>query len=139
MGQDHLSALSLAIVAAGLAGFSRGFAAFGAAMIYIPLVALAYDVKTAVVTIFLVDIVPSLPLIWQAAPRCDKGTMAWMAAGAVALSPVGVALLLVADPMQSQLVMGLILIAAASYMLLKPDFRISAAPIMSIGAGAVSG
>jgi len=139
VGQDHLLPLSLAIVAAGLAGFSRGFAAFGAAMIYIPLVTLAYDAKTAVVTIFLVDIVPSLPLIWKAAPRCDKGTISWMAVGAVALSPVGVALLLVADPMQTQLIMGFILMAAASYMLLKRSFRISAAPIMSIAAGAMSG
>jgi hypothetical protein len=43
-------------------------------MIYIPLFTLAYDAKMAVVTIFLVDTVPSLSLIWNAAPRCDKGT-----------------------------------------------------------------
>jgi uncharacterized membrane protein YfcA len=41
--------------------------------------------------------------------------------------------------MQTQLVMGLILIAAASYLLFKPNFRMNAAPIMSIGAGAISG
>src|SRR4030095_382451 len=99
-GQDHMLALSVAALAAGRAGFSRGFAAFGAAMIYIPLVTLAYDAKTAVVTIFLVDIAPALPLIWNAAPQCDRQTISWMAAGAVALSPIGVALLLVADPMQ---------------------------------------
>ena len=132
-------ALGLAIVAAGLAGFSRGFAAFGAAMIFIPLVTLAYDAKTAVVTIFLVDIVPSLPLIWKAAPRCDKRAVLWMAVGAVALTPVGVTLLLVADQMQTQLAMGLILMAAASYMLFNRNFRMSAAPIASVGAGAISG
>jgi uncharacterized protein len=132
-------ALSLVIVAAGLAGFSRGFAAFGAAMIYVPLVTLAYDAKTAVVTIFLVDIVPSLPLIWKAAPQCDKRTILWMTVGAIALTPIGVALLLVADQMQTQLLMGLMLMAAASYMLFKRNFRMSPAPIVSVGAGAISG
>ncbi|HXQ42520.1 MAG TPA: TSUP family transporter, partial [Candidatus Udaeobacter sp.] len=90
-------ALSGALIAAGLAGFLRGFAAFGTAMVYIPLITLVYDVKTAVVTLFLVDIVPALPLIWKAAPQCNRRTVSWMAVGAIALTPVGVALLLVAD------------------------------------------
>lgn len=132
-------ALSLAIVASALAGFSRGFAAFGAAMVYIPLVTLAYDAKTAVVTIFLVDLVPSLPLIWRAAPRCDRRTISWMAMGAIALSPIGVAFLLVASQMQTQFFMGLVLMAAATYMLINRSFRISNSPLMSIGAGAISG
>jgi uncharacterized protein len=132
-------ALSLAIMASALAGFSRGLAAFGAAMIYIPLVTLAYDAKTAVVTIFLVDLVPSLPLIWKAAPQCDRRTVFWMTVGAIALSPAGVAFLVVADQKQTQFIMGLILMAAASYMLINRRFRMSASPIMSIGAGAVSG
>jgi uncharacterized membrane protein YfcA len=132
-------ALSLAIMASALAGFSRGLAAFGAAMIYIPLVTLAYDAKTAVVTIFLVDLVPSLPLIWKAAPQCDRRTVFWMTIGAVASSPVGVAFLVLADQRHIQFVMGLILIGAATYMLINRNFRMSASPVMSIGAGAVSG
>ena len=132
-------ALSVTIAAAALAGFSRGYAAFGAAMIYVPPVALAYDARTAVVTLFLVDLVPSVPLIWRAAPQCDKSTILWMSVGALALTPVGVALLLVADATQIELVMGVILMAAASYMLRQRSFRMSGAPLMSVGAGAVSG
>jgi uncharacterized membrane protein YfcA len=139
IGQDHMTALSCALVAAALAGFSRGFAAFGAAMIYVPLVTLAYDAKTAVVTLFLVDLVPSLPLVWTAAPRCDTRTIMWMAVGAVALSPIGVALLLIADPAQSQLIMGVVLLAAVTYMIFKRGFRIGATPLKSIAAGAASG
>jgi uncharacterized membrane protein YfcA len=132
-------ALICALLAAGLAGYSRGFAAFGTAMIYIPLVTLAYDAKTAVVTLILVDLAPSLPLLWKAAPRCDRRTVLWMVAGAIALSPVGVAVLVVADQAHSQFALGAILLAAVSYMVLRPDFRIRTTPINSVGAGAVSG
>jgi len=138
-GAYRMPALGLAVIAAALAGFSRGYAAIGAAMIYIPLVTLAYDARTAVVTIFLVDLIPALPLIWKAAPRCDRRALAWMALGAVALTPIGVALLLIADATQMELVIGLMLMAAASSMLLRQNLRLRAAPLMSIGAGAVSG
>lgn len=137
--KPDLFPLSLAMIASALAGFSRGFAAFGAAMIYIPLVTLAYDARTAVVTIFLVDLVPSLPLIWKAAPQCDRQTIFWMAIGAMTLSPIGVALLLVASQTQTQFIMGSVLMAAATYMLINRNFRMSASPLLSICAGAVSG
>jgi hypothetical protein len=131
--------LILALVAAAVAGFSRGFAAFGTAMIYIPLVTLAYDTKTAVVTLFLIDLIPSIPLVWKAAPQCDRRIMLWMAVGAVAASPIGVAILLVADQAHSQLIVGVVLFAAVSYMIFRRGFHIAASPAKSIGAGAASG
>ena len=132
-------ALSEALIVAGLAGFLRGFAAFGTAMVYVPLITLAYDVKTAVVTLFLVDVVPALPLIWKAAPQCNRRTVSWMAAGAIALTPVGAAFLLVADRAHSQLVLGVILLAAVSFMFFAQGFRIQATPAKSVAAGAISG
>lgn len=132
-------ALSLVLVAAAVAGFSRGFASFGTAMIYVPLVALAYDAKTAVVTLFLIDLVPALPLVLRAAPQCDKAVMGWMTLGAIAASPLGVALLLIADPAQAQLILGVILLAAVSIMALKPKLHIATTPASSICAGAISG
>src|SRR5262249_8969189 len=98
--------LLLAFIAAAIAGFSRGYAAFGTAMIYVPLITLAYDARTAVVTLFLIDLLPSIPLLWRAAPFCDRPAMLWMGMGALAASPFGVAILLVAEPLQSQLILG---------------------------------
>jgi uncharacterized membrane protein YfcA len=134
-----MSVFGLAMVAAAVAGFSRGFAAFGTAMVYVPLMALAYDAKTAVVTLFLVDILPALPLVWRAAPQCDKPTMGWMTLGALAASPLGVAVLLVADPVQARLILGIILLVAVSIMALKPKLRIATTPANGVCAGAVSG
>ena len=128
-----------ALAVAALAGFSRGFAAFGTAMIYVPLIALAYDAKTAVVTLFLVDLLPSLPLLWKAGPQCDRSNIAWMTLGAVAATPFGVALLLVADPTEAQLVLGLVLLAAVTYMVFRRGFQIVPGPAKAIAAGAVSG
>ncbi len=131
--------LALAVLAAALAGFSRGFAAFGTAMIYVPLVALAYDTQTAVVTLFLIDLLPALPLIVKAAPHCDWRTMIWMATGAIASSPAGVAILRVVDPRQAQLALSCILIVAASWMLARQVLSFATRPRNGIIAGAVSG
>lgn len=134
-----MPALAIALLAAALAGFSRGFAAFGTAMIYVPLLTLAYDARTAVVTLFLVDIVPGVPMLIKAAPDCDRRSMAWMALGAAALSPVGVALLVIADAARSQLALGLVLVAAVSLMAFRPGLRLRSTPLNGITAGAVSG
>jgi uncharacterized protein len=131
--------LICALIAAAAAGFSRGFAAFGTAMIYVPLVTLAYDAQTAVVTLFLIDLLPSLPLVWKAIPQCDRRTIFWMAIGAIALSPLGVMVLLVVDQSLAQLIVGLFLLLATSYMLFSKAFRLGAGPARSVGAGAVSG
>ena len=132
-------ALSLALTASAVAGFSRGYASFGTAMIYVPLVTLAYDAKTAVVTLFLIDLIPALPLVWRAVPQCDKAVMGWMTLGACAASPLGVAVLLIADPAQAQLLLGVILLGAVSIMAFRPKLRIATTPANGLGAGAVSG
>ena len=134
-----MPSLILALAAAALAGFSRGYAAFGTAMIYVPLIAIAYDTKTAVVTLFLIDLLPSLPLLWRAAPLCDRPVMAWMALGALLASPLGVAILLIARPMQSQLILGVILLAAVTLMIARPGLRLRTTRLNGILAGAASG
>ncbi len=134
-----METLIFALMAAAVAGFSRGFAAFGTAMIYVPLVTLAYDAQTAVVTLFLIDLLPSLPLVWKAIPQCDRRTIVWMAIGAVALTPLGVMVLLVVDQSLAQLIVGVFLLLASLHMLFSKAFRLGSGPARSVGAGAVSG
>jgi uncharacterized membrane protein YfcA len=134
-----MPALLLAFIAATIAGFSRGYAAFGTAMTYVPLITLAYDARTAVVTLFLIDLVPSVPLLWRAAPHCDRPAMLWMGLGALAASPFGVAILLVAEPLQSQLILGLVLLATVTTMILRPGLSFASTRRNGILAGAASG
>ncbi|AYD00376.1 sulfite exporter TauE/SafE family protein [Neorhizobium sp. NCHU2750] len=131
--------LLICVLAAAAAGFSRGFAAFGTAMIFVPLIALVYDAQTAVVTLFLIDLLPSLPLVWKAAPQCDRRTILWMSVGAMALSPLGVMVLLIVDQSLAQLIVGLFLLLTTGHMLLSTAFRLGTGPARSVAAGAVSG
>jgi uncharacterized protein len=132
-------ALSFAALAAAFAGFSRGFAAFGTAMIYVPIVALAYDAQTAVVTLFLIDLLPSIPLVWNAIPQCDRRTILWMALGAAILSPLGVVTLLVVDQTVAQAIVGAFLLITTSYLLFGGGVKLGSGSGRSIVAGAASG
>ncbi len=134
-----MSPLLLAFIAATVAGFSRGYAAFGTAMIYVPLITIAYDARTAVVTLFLIDLLPAVPLLWRAAPRCERTVMLWMGIGALAASPFGVAILLVAEPMDSQLILGIVLLAAVSTMIVRPGLHFRTNRLNGVLAGAASG
>jgi hypothetical protein len=129
----------LAAAAAAFAGFSRGFAAFGTAMIYVPLMTLAFDARTAVVTLFLIDILPAIPLVRRAWMDSDRITLSWMALGAALLSPVGVAILRVADRRLLELLLGLILLAATSVLLSGRNLRFSAGYRPAILAGGAAG
>ena len=60
------SCIVVGLVAALLAVFPRGFAASGTALIYVPLMPAAFDVRTAVVTLFLVDLLPAAPCVYRA-------------------------------------------------------------------------
>jgi uncharacterized membrane protein YfcA len=131
--------LLLALLAAAIAGFSRGYAAFGTAMIFIPLITIAYDTRTAVVTLFLIDLLPAVPLLWRAVRHCDRSAMLWMGIGALAASPVGVAILLVVDSVDSQFILGVVLLAAVSTMILRPGLHFHTTRLNGVLAGAASG
>ena len=62
-----------------------------------------------------------------------------MAIGALALTPLGVMVLLVVDQSLAQLIVGLFLLLATSYMLFSKAFRLGAGPARSVGAGPASG
>lgn len=128
-----------AVFAAGVAGFSRGFAAFGTALIYVPLMSIAFNLETAVVTLFLIDLIPSAPLVWHAVKRCERGVVVPMAAGAAALSPAGLALLVILAPEKLEFIMGLVLLAGTSALLTGSLLRFSGRPWQSLTAGAIAG
>jgi uncharacterized protein len=129
----------LAAGAAAFAGFSRGFAAFGTAMIYVPLMTLAFDARTAVVTLFLIDILPAIPLVHRAWADSDRTTLSWMALGAGLLSPVGVAILRIADKRLLECLLGLILLAATSALLSGRKPRFGAGRRAALLAGGTAG
>lgn len=113
-----VSPIVIGLAAAVLAGFSRGFAAFGTALVYVPLMSAAFDVRTAVVTLFLVDLLPSAPYIYRASKETDYNTVFWMGASAVVFTPVGVLVLRLAPQRMLMLIVSCFLIAVTLFNLL---------------------
>lgn len=86
----------LALTAA-LAGLVRGFSGFGAAMVFIPIVSVLYEPKVAVVVLFLVDLIPTAPLMIRSFFRCTWREVLPLLVGATITVPLGVRLLVVSD------------------------------------------
>ena len=108
-------------------------------MVFVPLVTVAYDAETAVVTLFLIDLLPSVPLVWRAVGRCDRETVLLMSLGAIAGSPVGVMVLVAIDQTTARIIVGSLLLAATAYLLLGRKFQVSGGLLQSVGAGVAAG
>lgn len=102
--------------AAALAGLVRGFSGFGAAMVFVPIAGALYSPEQAVVLLFLTDTVVSLPLLPPAFARCTWREVAPLTAGATLLVPVGVEVLLVADPIAMRWTISLLVLAFTGLM-----------------------
>ncbi len=134
-----VSPIVIGLAAAVLAGFSRGFAAFGTALVYVPLMSAAFDVRTAVVTLFLVDLLPSAPYIYRASKETDYNTVFWMGASAVVFTPVGVLVLRLAPERMLMLIVSCFLIAVTLFNLLVGSFTFRESRRNSVVAGGLSG
>ncbi|WP_193371376.1 sulfite exporter TauE/SafE family protein [Pelagibius marinus] len=98
--------------AAVLAGLVRGFSGFGAAMIFVPLAGMLEAPTVAVPLLFLVDSFATLPITLRAFRRCTWAEILPLMLGATLTIPLGVALLVAADPLVMRWVISLSILAA---------------------------
>jgi uncharacterized protein len=68
----------------------RGFAGFGAAMIYVPAASLMVGPQIAVITLWTMDTIPSLPIVMPALKKADWKSVLPVAAGYAAMVGIGV-------------------------------------------------
>ncbi|MGI9310661.1 MAG: sulfite exporter TauE/SafE family protein [bacterium] len=136
--KEYLPVL-ISIFAASLAGFSRGFCGFGAAIIYIPLVSIAYDPVIAVVTLFLVDILPSLPIVYKSFRKFDYSLVVPMLLGAIIFSPMGVFILLTMDKQIMELIIGVLIFVLTVRLLTNYQPLFAASKKNSVIFGSISG
>lgn len=135
-----LDGATLAIAVTALAaGLVRGFAGFGAGMIFIPIASALYGPKIGAGAILIADGVLTLPHVFRAAPLCDRRSVVPVALAAIALIPVGTWLLTVADPVPVRWALAAII--AALLALILSGWRYHGAPRLgaSLGVGAVAG
>ena len=86
------------VLATVLAGVVRGFAGFGAAMMFIPIVSLVYEPKFAVALLFMIDFITPLPMIPKALKEFEVTEVMPISLGATVTVPLGIYILKHADP-----------------------------------------
>jgi hypothetical protein len=129
----------LAVGVALLSGLVRGFAGFGSALIYVPLLAAIYEPRTAAATLLLIDFVSGAPFAVRAFPHCNwREVMPISIASAVAV-PVGTLALLVLDPVVLRWIISALVISVV--VVLASGWRYHGQPRLpvSLAVGALSG
>jgi uncharacterized membrane protein YfcA len=128
-----------ALAVAALAGLVRGFAGFGAALVFVPVASALVGPQTAVIMLWLADTLPTLPIVLPALRECNWRQVAPVAAGYALAVPAGVLLLSQGDPLTLRWFMaGLVALLLA---LLASGWRYSGQPRapIGVGVGAISG
>lgn len=133
------ASLWIAAVALLLAGLVRGFAGFGAAMIFVPVAGALYGPPQAVAAVFLVDTLVSAPMAFAAIKLAQWRSVLTLLAGSLFALPVGAWLLLHLDP--TPLRWGISLYILAAVALLASGWRYKGVPGMplTLATGASSG
>lgn len=108
--------LAVVGVTALAAGFVRGMAGFGAALILTPVFSAFYSPAVAVPTLGVVDFLIGLPLTIQAWRRCDWREVLPLALSSVVMLPLGIWVLANASPVVLRIVMSLFVLLAVAVL-----------------------
>ncbi len=128
------------LLAGALAGgLARGFSGFGAALICVPLMAVAIGPRQAVPLMLLLEALAIATLTAPAWRIADRREVGFLAVGAALGTPLGAAVLLVADQrllrwFVSLLILGLLLLLASGWR-----FRGRPRPGLAVGVGIMGG
>ncbi len=131
--------LAWVVAAAALAGLVRGFSGFGSAMIFVPVASAVYEPKIAVVLLFIFDGLVTTPMLVPAFRRCAWREVLPLTVGAAIAVPIGVRILLTAEPLLLRwLISGLVFAGVA---LMASGWRYRQAPSVGVSAavGGLSG
>src|SRR5690606_22055555 len=136
---DPLVALALTAAIAHLGGFVRGVTGFGAALAITPLLTLYTPPQVVVPSIVLATAFTNLPFMYRSFRAVDLKAVIFLACGAVAGLPVGLALLTLLDPEPLKRVIGLCVIASVIALQLSRRFAIRPGRWRAASFGLVSG
>lgn len=138
LSSDYQTHILLVLVAI-LAGMSRGFSGFGAALIFVPLAATLVGPKFAAPILSIVDAIFAsylIPSAWKVGDRRDVGLMF---VGALVGVPAGTAILKLADPVALRWMIVVMAAAMLAFLMSGWRYRGKPHPSATISVGAVSG
>jgi uncharacterized protein len=132
-------AFLIAVTAAVVAALVRGFAGFGAALIFVPIASAAYGPTVAAPTLLIVDFVMTFPFFIGAAGRCRWPSVLPAVLAAMVLSPFGAWALAVGNPTALRWVISAAILALVALMASGWRYRSQPTVPVSAGVGAVAG
>ncbi len=130
-----------AVLAAAIAvaGLVRGFAGFGTGLIFMPLASTVIDPVMALIVAWVVDTLPTLPIVLPALKVCTWKTIRPMLVGAFVGLPLGVAAIRYADPVPARWAISLLTLGFALVMWSGWRYRRTPSTPLIVSLGASSG
>jgi uncharacterized membrane protein YfcA len=116
--------LAAAVAIAFLAAACQSLTAFGFALVTVPLLSLAWEVKPAVVTSTLLGTLILLPLLYEVRGRVPIGRVAPLFVGSLVGIPLGLLILERIDSVALEVVVASLVIVAGLLIYLSPELRL---------------
>jgi uncharacterized membrane protein YfcA len=135
----HMDVLVPLLLIAALAGAVRGFTGFGTALVFIPIASGIVPPWQAVIILYIIDSVTTLPLIPDAVRKCTWREVAPLSVGAAFTVPIGAHFLLTVDSTALRWALGALALGAVG--ILASGWRYHSVPgrFISAAIGASSG
>jgi uncharacterized protein len=126
-------------VSAFIAGTSRGFSGFGAALIFMPLASSVAPPRLAAALLLIIDFVSAAPLIPNAWREADRRATAVMVAGSAVTIPIGTYFLTRLDPVVTRWIISAFVAALLLLLLSGWRYRGKDHATLSVAIGGISG
>jgi uncharacterized membrane protein YfcA len=141
LGLDGVAPATLLtlVLAALIAGTSRGFSGFGAALIFIPLASAAVGPRVAAPLLLVVDSLLSLGMVPGAWPRAAKREVLVMTIGTLIGVPTGAWILSRSDPILIRWVITAMIFALLALLVSGWRYRAKPKVPLTVGVGGVAG
>jgi uncharacterized membrane protein YfcA len=122
-----------------VAGTSRGFSGFGAALIFMPLASSMAAPRLVAALLLVIDFVSAAPLVPNAWKHADRRATAVMVSGALVGVPLGTYFLSRLDPVTTRWIISGFVFALLMLLLSGWRYRGRDYPAISVGIGGLSG
>jgi uncharacterized membrane protein YfcA len=144
-GMDYLltlisdEAFQWVLLATVLAGVVRGFAGFGAGMLFTPIVSLAYEPRLAIALLFMIDFVVAIPLLPGAFRQFHIREVLPISLGATVTVPAGIYFLTSGDPILVRYLISIVILIFVAVLASGWRYRKPVSSLGLFGLGNFSG
>ncbi|MBK1658313.1 sulfite exporter TauE/SafE family protein [Paracraurococcus ruber] len=135
----HGAALAWLLAAALAGGLARGFSGFGAALIFVPLASLAVGPQRAPPLMLALEVAAIIALTPRAWALADRREVGWLTLGAALGTPLGAAVLALAEPLLLRWAVVLVVLALLGLLASGWRFRGTPARPVALGFGVAGG